>query len=150
MLVLVDTNVLLRAATPAHPHHVFATNMLRDCRRAGHELCIVPQVHYEFWVVATRPLAQGGLGLTAADAEVQLRKLGPPMFRLLRDERAIYNAWRELVAKHGVLGKSAHDARLVAAMQRHGVTHLMTINSADFKRYPGIELLDPAKNQHDS
>jgi hypothetical protein len=26
---------------------------------------------------------------------------------------------------------------------RHGLTHLLTFNTADFLRYPGIELLDP-------
>jgi hypothetical protein len=28
-------------------------------------------------------------------------------------------------------------------MNRHGLTHLMTFNLADFRRYEGIELLDP-------
>jgi len=150
MLVLVDTNVLLRAAAPAQPHHAFATRMLRGSRQVGHDVCVVPQVHYEFWVVATRPLAQNGLGMTAAAAAVHLRTLGPPLFRLLRDERAIYDEWRKLVAAHHVQGRQAHDARLVAAMRRHGVTHLMTFNGADFKRYPGIEILDPTQDLHHS
>jgi predicted nucleic acid-binding protein len=148
MLVLVDTNVLLRAAMPTHPHHALAIRMLRGSRQAGRDLCVVPQVHYEFWVVATRPVAQNGLGWSAAETEAQLLKLGPPLFRLLRDERAIYDAWRELVVKHGIKGKVAHDARLIAAMQRHGVKHLMTFNTADFGRFFGIKLLDPTKESH--
>ncbi len=63
--------------------------------------------------------------------------------RLLRDERAVYDCWRELVAKYGIQGKQAHDARLVAAMQRHGITHLLTFNTSDFSRYPGITGIDP-------
>ena len=43
-----------------------------------------------------------------------------------------------------VVGKSAHDARLVAAMEPHGLTHLLTFNLADFRRYSNIQLLDPA------
>lgn len=150
MLVLVDTNVLLRAATPAHSQHPLATKMLRASRQAGHDLCVVPQVHYEFWAVATRPLLQNGLGMTANTAAAHLRAVGPPLYRLLRDELAIYDEWRKLVAAHQVHGRQAHDARLVAAMLRHGVSHLMTFNSADFKRYPGIEVLDPAKESLDS
>lgn len=142
MLVLVDTNVLLRVVEPSHVQHVQAVRALRTNRQAGHELCLVPQNHYEFWVVATRPLAQNGLSMTTADAEGQLQKLGPPLFRLLRDERAIYAPWRELVGKLRIEGKQAHDARLVAAMKRHDVTHLLTYNLADFRRYPDIQLLD--------
>jgi len=143
MLVLVDTNVLLRVVEPRHTQHAQAVAALRANRQAGHELCLVPQIHYEFWVAATRPIAQNGLSMTTTEAEAELQKLGPPLFRLLRDERAIYSPWRDLVGKYHVQGKQAHDARLVAAMQRHGLTHLLTFNVADFQRYPGINLLDP-------
>jgi hypothetical protein len=37
-----------------------------------------------------------------------------------------------------------HDARLVALMQVHGITHILTLNGADFARYPGIVPIDPA------
>jgi predicted nucleic acid-binding protein len=49
---------------------------------------------------------------------------------------------RGLVRQHDVMGKSAHDARLVAAMRRHDLQHLLTFNVTDFQRYGGIELLD--------
>jgi hypothetical protein len=110
---------------------------------AGHELCLVPQIHYEFWVAATRPIAVHGLSMTSSEAELELRKLGPPLFRFLRDERAIYDPWRELVRSRSIQGKHAHDARLVAAMERHGLTHLLTFNIHDFRGFPGIQLLDP-------
>lgn len=145
MLVLVDTNVLLRVVEPSHIHHGQVVASLRSLRQAGHVPCLVPQVHYEFWVAATRPIAVNGLSMTAYEAASEIQKLGPPLFRFLRDERAIYSEWRDLVAKHSVQGKSAHDARLVAAMQRHGVTHILTFNVHDFKWYPGIEVLDPER-----
>jgi predicted nucleic acid-binding protein len=40
-------------------------------------------------------------------------------------------------------GKSTHDARLVAAMRVHQVTHILTFNIQDFTRYPGINILSP-------
>jgi hypothetical protein len=43
-----------------------------------------------------------------------------------------------------VTGKSGHDARLVAAMVVHGLTHLLTFNTSHFARYSGITVLDPA------
>lgn len=85
--------------------------------------------------------------MTSADAELTLDRLGQPLFRMLRDERAIYEPWLELVGKFHVLGKQAHDARLAAAMLRHGVTHLLTGNPNDFRRFPSITLIDPANPQ---
>jgi len=35
----------------------------------------------------------------------------------------------------GVMGKNAHDTRLVAAMLRHDIKSILTFNSADFKRF---------------
>lgn len=51
--------------SPFYPDSVRATNELR---LRGDTPCIVPQSLYEFWVVATRPLANRGLGLTPAQA----------------------------------------------------------------------------------
>jgi len=143
MLVLVDTNVVLRVIEPRHQHHIEAVGALRGLRQAGHELCIVPQIHYEFWVVATRSVTHNGLGMTPEEAAAELANLGPPLFRFLRDERAIYGSWRELVGKYAVLGRQAHDARLIAAMERHDLTHLLTFNTSDFGRYAGKTILDP-------
>lgn len=144
MLVLVDTNVLLRVVEPQHAQHATAVRALRLQRQAGHELCLVPQVHYEFWVVATRPVAHNGLGMTTAEAEAEFVKMASPLFRLMRDERAIYDSWRDLVRQHEIRGRQAHDARLVAAMRRHGLTELLTFNVADFRPYGDINLLEPS------
>lgn len=46
--------------------------------------------------------------------------------------------------QHQVSGKPTHDARLVAAMQVHGVTAILTFDRAGFSRYPGIQVVHPA------
>jgi len=50
-----------------------------------------------------------------------------------------------LVSAQKVLGKKAHDTRLVATMQRHGLTHLLTFNSSDFQRFTNIVVLNPTQ-----
>lgn len=55
----------------------------------------------------------------------------------------VSDTWEQLVAKHQVVGKQAHDANLVATMLVHGVTRLLTFNGADFKRYSEIEVIEP-------
>lgn len=57
------------------------------------------------------------------------------LFHLVRDERAVLDHWLKLVVEFQVVGKNAHDARLVAAMQRHGIEHVLTLNPSDFSRY---------------
>ena len=49
-----------------------------------------------------------------------------------------------LVASTPVLGKNAHDARLVAAMTVHGLAHLLTFNAQDFGQYSGMTAVTPA------
>lgn len=144
MQILVDTNVLLRIAEPAHPMHPVALRATGHLRGTKSELVVVPQNLYEFWVVATRPADVNGLGKSAAAAEILLLQV-LRFFRLLRDERAVFGRWKWLVLKYGVHGVKAHDARLVAAMNRHGVTQLLTFNAADFSRYQGITVLTPGE-----
>jgi predicted nucleic acid-binding protein len=143
MNVLLDTNILGRMAEPGHPHHRPALDATAASKQRGDTPCVVPQVLYEFWVTATRPTAANGLGLSAAKAAVELAKL-KGLFTLLPDSAAIYPEWERVVTLHQVTGKSAHDARLVAAMAVHGLTHLLTFNTADFARFPGVVALDPA------
>lgn len=141
MRVLLDTNVLCRLAEQGNPDHSIARNAIASLRKQQHELCLVPQVIYEYWVVVTRPVAENGLGMPTADVDTAI-ELWLEVFTLLRDERGIFDSWREIARSVDAKGKSAHDTRLVAAMKRHGLTHLLTFNSADFRRYPGIVVIE--------
>ena len=141
MRILLDTNVLCRLAEKGHPLHDTVEVALSSLRDDGHELCLVPQVLYEYWVVVTRPVSDNGLGMPTADVDKAIG-LWIDLFTLFRDERGVFSIWREYVAQYDVKGKGAHDARLVAAMKRHSLDHLLTFNVSDFRRYEGIEILD--------
>ncbi len=144
MRVLVDTNVVARLLPRAGAStHLVAVNAVTRLRDEQHELFMVPQVLYEFWVIATRPAEQNGFGFAPADAAQDLQRL-QRLFTLLRDERSVFDRWEQLVVQHQVAGKAAHDARLAAAMQRHALSHVLTFNPSDFKRYPAIQILEPA------
>lgn len=142
MTILVDTNVLARIAQPGHAHHVIALAASDRLILDGHDLRVVPQCLYEFYVVATRPIANNGLGMSAFAAlrEMDRIKQGYP---LLPDSPLVLPAWTRLVFTHRFIGKSAHDARLVAAMEVHAVDAILTFNTADFVRYAHITVLDP-------
>ena len=65
------------------------------------------------------------------------------MFLLLPETATIFPIWEALVTEHQVSGKPAHDARLVAAMQAHGLTAILTFDKTGFSRYPTIEVVHP-------
>ena len=144
MLVLVDSGILLRLLEPTDPQHRVIRGAVRALRGRGDTLVTAPQNAAEFWNVCTRPAtARGGFGLSIADTDRRLRVI-ERLFRVIPDSPAAYPTWRGLLVAHGVRGVQVHDARLVALMQVHGITHILTLNGADFARYPGIVAIDPA------
>jgi predicted nucleic acid-binding protein len=142
MNVLLDTNIPGRMAEAGHPQHQIAVDAVAALISRGDSPCLLPQVLYEFWVVATRPLASNGLGLSATEADAEISRL-EKLYPLFQDSSAIYSEWKRLIVAHHVLGKNAHDARLVAAMAVHGITHILTFDAGHFSRFPGVVALDP-------
>jgi predicted nucleic acid-binding protein len=140
--MLVDTSVLLRTLQPHHPLYGPADRAIRLLPEPGRKLHIVAQNLIELWVVATRPLGENGLGMTPVAAALELERI-KGMFLFLPETPAIYPAWEALVTQHAVSGKPAHDARLVAAMQVHGLTAILTFDRTGFPRFPGIEVIQP-------
>jgi predicted nucleic acid-binding protein len=143
MNALVDTNILVRLSDADSPLCGVCNHALQRLLRRGDTLHLCAQTAIEFWSVATRPKAVNGLGLSAADTDSALCVAEQWMI-WLPEPSDIGARWRALVNKHGVLGKQAHDARLVALMEAHGLTHLLTLNAADFARFPGLTCLHPS------
>lgn len=142
MRILVDTNLLLRSLEEMHAQQAGAAAAIDQCLSLGHQLVIVPQVLYEFWVVARRSDRQNGLGWTTEEVEIETTKL-LRFFKLLRDERNVFDHWLDLATRYDVKGKNAHDARFVAAMERHGLEYILTFNTKDFERYQGVHEIQP-------
>lgn len=142
MSYLADSNILSRLAQPQNPHHAIARRAIITLRQQGAEICLVPQNLIEFWAVATRPITSNGLGLTIAEAKYEVRKF-KRLFTVYDDIPNIFAEWENLVLKHNVSGKNVHDTRLVAAMLTHNITHLLTFNVKDFKRFGEITVVDP-------
>jgi predicted nucleic acid-binding protein len=142
MSVLVDTNVLLRRTQPDHEQHTLAVESVARLLANGEPTYFTPRNISEFWNIATRPMANNGLGLSTALAlrEVTLIE---SVLTLLPDVAAMYDGWKRLVVQHAVVGVRVHDTRLVAAMKVHGIQRILTFNTADFTRYE-VEVFSPA------
>ena len=77
----------------------------------------------------------------AIKSEVRLPNETGTQFKL--ENGAIVNCYD--TGTYNVQGKQAHDTRLVAAMERHGVRYLLTFNTSDFARFPKIVAHSPAE-----
>jgi predicted nucleic acid-binding protein len=146
MSVLVDTGVLLRLFVPSDPACAPIRAAIRRLRENREAATTSFQNIAEFRNVSTRPAnARGGYGYPAKMADARVRFI-ERQFGVATESVAVYHTWRELIAKHGVVGVSIHDARLVALMICSKIDRILTLNAGDFRRYEGdgIQAVTPA------
>ena len=139
---LIDTNVIVRWVLPHDPLSPPARTAVKRLVQQGDAIYVGTQNLMEFWSVATRPHAANGLGMRPAQAAAEVDRI-EALFPILDDIPAIYRHWRHLVETCGILGRQVFDARLVALMAAHRVTHILTFNTEDFRRYPDIVVVSP-------
>lgn len=142
MSYLVDTNAILRFFDLTDSRNVEVVGALDVITEETEEVYVCAQVIIEYWAVATRPREANGMGLSIAEATEKLDKIGK-LFPCLPEPPDVVRIWREVVGKHSVCGKQAHDARLMSLMLAHGVTRLLTLNPGDFARYQEITVVTP-------
>ena len=142
MSALLDTNVLLQVVNKNDPLRPVSLAAIRTLRTRKVPLYYTPQVLAEFWNVVTRPAsARDGFGLSFVETE-RGGKIIEHYLDLL-PITATYLEWRCLVVAHTV-SRAVYDARLVASMQAYCVTHLVTFNVGDFRKYQDISLATPS------
>lgn len=147
MSYLADTNILSALVNKNHTQYAAVRRALKLSRAQKVEIYLVPQNVIEFWAIATRPVLANGLGLTANQTTTGIL-LFKRVFGFLDDEPGIFSQWENLVEKYQVSGKNVHDARIVAAMLKHGLSHLLTLKVKDFNRFKEIVVVDPISLGH--
>ncbi|MGA2249665.1 type II toxin-antitoxin system VapC family toxin [Terracidiphilus sp.] len=145
-LFLLDTNVLIRWVQHEASEYSLIKNSIQHLVNAGGAPCYTAQNLSEFWNVLTRPVKNNGYELSIEQADARAKYIETSL-QLLLDNHDVYRVWRDLLVAHSIRGVQVHDARLVAAMQVHGVRKILTFNTRDFARYTLIEALHPAEVQ---
>lgn len=139
---LLDTNILLRMCDGNASTHLLAGEATAQLLRQEHQVYLTSQNLIEFWVVATRPHEVNGLGWDLEKTNHEVVQI-LAQFPLLEDNSKIFEYWLNIVTTNQLKGKRVHDARLVAVMLAHGITHLLTFNPKDFKDIAGIIVMHP-------
>ena len=134
MSYLLDTNILLRLISPEDPMHLETVNATDSLNAKRERLVIAPQNLIELWNVCTRPSDKNGLGFTPEIAKTEIDRF-KRLFVLLPDTEKVYSEWERLVTTYEVKGTKVHDTRLVAFMLVHQISHILTFNVKDFRRF---------------
>jgi len=141
---LVDSNVLLRWVKPDHADYGNVVSAIDSILGRNGLLVYTSQNVAEFWNACTRPADRNGYGLSPQETD-RKANFFEKRLRLLPDSVAVHQAWREILRKYNVSGVQVHDARLVAAMLVHRISHILTFNHRDFTRYSEIQVVDPRR-----
>ena len=142
-MILLDSNILIRLVVKSDGSFRDVRSAVSKLLKQGEKLAYITQTVAEAWVVLTRPAtARGGFGLSYSEVRTCRNRL-ERAFILLEDNAQVYPYWKQYVDQHQIVGVNAHEARLVATMQVHGVTRILTFNVNDFKRYQHLDVLTP-------
>jgi predicted nucleic acid-binding protein len=134
--IMVDTNVFLAATDRSRVEHQEAQAVLNDWPQRGTVLYASGQILREYLGVATRPIAQNGLGLPVREALTNVRAIRGRV-QLLAEDAKVSDRLLTLMDDVACGGKQVHDANVVATMLVHGVESVVTLNVLDFARFSG-------------
>lgn len=139
---LIDTNVLVHAYVLLDPKkQASAREIVLPIWQEGGGLTTVQNL-CEFIFVATRKVKQPMPPDLAGSIVREVFR--SPKWRVLdRGQEAVVQAV-ELVKQHHI---PFWDALIAACMLEHGVAAIVTENEQDFKRIPGITVINPFKAQ---
>lgn len=139
--LFVDTNVLVSTTDRGRRHHERALRLFAEVARHGGHLAWSGQVVREYLVVATRPVAVNGLGLSPERALENVDRFSAHL-RLLEENTSTVATLQLLVARHSLAGRRIHDAGLVATMLAHQLTICVSDDATDFQAFDEIQVVD--------
>jgi predicted nucleic acid-binding protein len=94
-------------------------------------------------LVLTRPKERNGLGYSIIETQIEIARI-KNILPLILDTPTVFEKWERLVNVYQVKGVNVHDARLVAVMLSHSLSHILTFNVDDFQRYSSeITIMNP-------
>ena len=139
--VFVDTNVLVYANVATSPLYSPAQAALRSLVAAGTELWLSRQILREYLATLSRP--QTFSAPIAANVLTGDVLRFQAQYRIAEDGPTVTANLLTLLGTIPLGGKQVHDANIVATMQAHGVSRLLTHNTTDFARFASLIRVEP-------
>ncbi len=131
--VFIDTNILLHANLADSPFQQVAQARLIELKNHGAEIWISRQILKEYLAVLTRPAYM--VGGVAVQTLIDDLNYFTYTFQVADDTSLVAQHLVKLLRQITITGRQVYDANIVATMQAHGITQLLTHNVGDFARY---------------
>jgi predicted nucleic acid-binding protein len=139
--VFVDTNILVYANVASAPFHAEALQKLKDLWSAGVELWWSRQILREYLAALTKP--QSFTVPVPASILISQMQQFHQKLTVAEDGPNVTSLLLHLFSTISMGGKQIHDANIVATMQAHQISNLLTHNTADFARFASIITIVP-------
>ena len=138
---LLDTNILVYAYNADSEYHTACRALLERAIRGDLNVCLAPQILFEFFAVVTNP-SRVTKPIILTEALDEMKKLidslpfiAPPV----NVHESVINLMRQL----GFGSKHIFDVVVAATMLGNGVAQLYTYDIERFQKIPGIRVLNP-------
>ncbi len=141
----IDTNVLVIADNPSHPHHFQARKILEDVLRKAVKGCLSHQVLAEYYAVVTSP-QKIEQPLSAEEAKARVLYLEKVRsLKKIYPKRSTLKRCVMFCAEKDIRGARFFDAFYAMNLLDNGVHKLITQNVKDFIPFKerGLEVVDP-------
>ncbi len=142
MSVAVDADVLLYASDAGSPRQAIALDVLREHAEGQGLLYLFWPVALTYLRIATHP-SIFDQPLSPAEAIGNLRGLiERPNVRTPGEDERFWPALEDAIRTTTARGNLVPDAHVAALMRAHGVRSIIS-HDRDFRKFPGIEVVDP-------
>ena len=135
--MIIDSNILIYAINADSPKNRKAQEFLKQ--NLG-SLEIAHQNILETIRVLTHQKFSKPMGSRSALTAIQAIAQS---CRVISPTQATYYLWLELVKKYRLAGNRIFDAYLAATALSNGINILATDNVTDFKKFKGLEVINP-------
>jgi hypothetical protein len=141
-LIAVDTNILVYAHREDSPFHDPAATRIAELAEGSATWSIPWPCVHEFLAIVTHPrIYAPPTPLPRALDQVDAW-LASPTLVLLAESADHWPALRAILAGGRIAGPPAHDARIAALCEQHGVRELWSADR-DFNRFAGLAVVNP-------
>ena len=139
--VFLDTNVLVYATVSSAPLHTVTLTRLQELWASEQSLWVSRQVLREYLAVLTRPQTFSHPQPAAIVAERV--RFFMTHFHVADENDTVTKNLLSLLTALDIKGKQIHDANIIATMQAYGLTHLLTHNANNFRRFAHLVTVIP-------
>jgi uncharacterized protein len=149
-VILIDTNILIYATVPGFAEHAHAFRILNEISSGSEHYGLTWVNIFEYLRAVTHRAMVKPRPFPLTEALANIRELlDHPLFARIDPGPQHLKIFEKVCKEAGhVEGNFVHDCRIAAIMRENGVERILT-RDTEFRRIPGIRVVDPFQLESD-